>query len=206
MIRPAVVAFVACFALASCGNGGGADEPKTTVPSAPTSSSTTTTTTVTYEVPPTIDAPYIAKVMAALDHLSGEAARHLAHTRVVDEEFNRYLVAAYGGESFDLERRLWGEVLSDDLRLLRPEPGDPETAVERVLVAEPGCVIFQGNRDYFKVFNEPDAPGPPKFVGLVPIPPDRDIRHFNPTPWVITFDGRRSDGSQPSKDVACTEP
>src|SRR5215213_8584586 len=110
------MAFAACTSLASC-RSGGADEPASTVPTAATSSSTTSSTRVSYDVPPTIDAPYIEKVMAALDHVSGEAARHLAHMRVVDEKFNRYLVAAYGGESFDLERRLWGEVLAEDLRL-----------------------------------------------------------------------------------------
>ena len=205
-VRVRALAVIAVVALASCRDGG-AEEPRTTVPTAPdTSSSTTGTTAVSYEIPATIDAPYIEKVMAALDHVYGEGARYMASNRKVDGQFAEYLAAAFGGESFSLKQQLWGQIITDDFRLLRPEPGDAETTVKQVLIAEPTCVIFEAGRDFFPIFTEPDQPGPPRFVALVPLPPDRDVRHLNPTPWLITFDGRRSDGSEPGREEACTEP
>lgn len=196
---------VAVVALGACRDGG-ADEPLTTVPTAPTSAATTATTTVSYEVPATIDLPYVEKVMAALDHVYGEGARYMASARKADGQFAEYLVATFGGESFSLEQQLWGQVITEDFRLLRPSPGDPKTSVERIIEADQECVIFQAGRDFFPVYNEPDPPGPPRYVGLVPLPAGRDVRRINPTPWIITFDGRRSDGSVPNREVACTAP
>lgn len=196
---------LAALALASCRDGG-AQEPRTTVPTAPTTASTTSTTLASYEVPAVIDQAYIESVMAALDHVYGETARHIARERAADAQFAEYLVATFGGESFSLKQRLWGQVLNDDFRLLRTDPGDAKTTVERILVVDSGCILFQAGRDFFRIFNEPDPAGPPRFVGLVPLPPGRDVRHVNPTPWLITFDGRRSDGVDPTREEACTAP
>ncbi|MGH9179821.1 MAG: hypothetical protein ACRD0N_14870, partial [Acidimicrobiales bacterium] len=96
----AVLAVTVSMALASGGcQGGGDDEPRTTVPTAP-STSTTSTTAVSYAVPATIDQAYIEKVMAALDRVYGDAARYMAQKRAPDEEFLRILGAAFGGDSF----------------------------------------------------------------------------------------------------------
>lgn len=202
---PALVALaVAALALGACrADGDDGDEPRTTVPTAP--ATTTSTAAVSYDVPATIDKAYIEKVMAALDRVFGETARYLVAKRAADQEFGRYLIATYGGESLSLTQQIWGQVINDDFRLLRANPGDARTEVRRILVAEPGCIVFEAGRDFSAVFNEPDPAGPARFVGLVPLPPGRDARGHNPTPWIITFDGGFKDGSQPTRGDACTE-
>lgn len=120
MRRP-VLAVIALLVLAACRDGK-ADEPRTTVPTAP---STTTTTAVSYEVPATIDIPYIEKVMAALDRVDGEAARRAAAQRQLDEEFLNYYAAIYTSEYFDLVKQAWYEIAGRGFEDLVADPGDP---------------------------------------------------------------------------------
>lgn len=196
---------MAALALGGCrADGDDGDEPRTTVPTAP--ATTTSTTAVSYDVPATIDEAYIEKVMAALDRVYGDAARYMAAKRAPDEEFLRYLGSAFGGDSFTLEQQVWGQVINDGFRLLRPSPGDAKTEVQRILMAEPSCILFEADRDFLAIFNEKGAPEPPRFVGLVPLPPGRDVSGHNPTPWLITFDGGFKDGGEPTREEACTEP
>lgn len=193
---PAVVVLVS---LAACSNGK-ASEPRITVPTAP---ATTTTTAVSYAVPATIDAPYIEKVMAALDHLDGEAARRAASQRKLDEEFLKYLVAIYNTKAFDLARQGWYELAGNDFKTLAPEPGDPRTIVERILSAGSDCVLFAADRSFAALFVDPDPPTPQRYIALTRLPADRDPGARNPTPWIMNFDGRFKDDHEPTSEEAC---
>lgn len=194
-------------ALVGCRGGGGDDgEEHTTVPTSPSSMGTTTTSALSYAVPDTLDVAYVERVMAALDRLYGDLARHVAATRELDEEFARFLVSIYAGGSFESEKVLWSTVASEGFELLRERPGDARTTVERVVEARKDCIVVQARRDFFAMFNEPDPAGPPRFVALVPLPADRNPDGRNPTPWLMSFDGRYQDGHKPTAEEACTPP
>lgn len=198
MRRP-VLAVIALLVLAACRDGK-ADEPRTTVPTAP---STTTTTAVSYEVPATIDIPYIEKVMAALDRVDGEAARRAAAQRQLDEEFLNYYAAIYTSEYFDLVKQAWYEIAGRGFEDLVADPGDPTTTVVKLIAASATCVLFQANRDFSASFREPDPPSGARYVALVPLPPDRDPGGRNPTPWIMNFDGDYKSGKEPTQEDAC---
>lgn len=185
--------------LAAC-RGSGADEPETTVP---TAASTTTTTAVSYAVPPTIDAAYIQKVMAALDHVDGDAARRAAQQKALDEQFLRMYVAIYTDKYFNFVKEAWYQIAGDGFKDLLANPGDPVTTVERVIRADPQCILFQAKRDYSAQLRGPDGSEPPRYVALVPLPADRNPTGLNPTPWIMSLDGRNVDGAEPHPEDVC---
>jgi hypothetical protein len=180
--------------------------PDTTVPTAAPASVTTATTAVSYAVPATIDVAYVQKVMGALDHIEGEIARHVAATHALDGDFGRYMVALYGGESLQLQQQLWESVASKAFQQLRPQPRDPKTTIVRLIAASPGCLLVRADRDYINTFVPSGPPGPPRYVGLVPITQDRNLDGRNPTPWIVTFDGSFSDSHEPTTEEACSKP
>lgn len=198
-------AVLVLVALAACRDSG-ANEPETTVPTASTTAATTTTTAPSFEVPATIDTAYVQKVMGALDHVEGNIARHVAEKRALDEDFGRFMVALYGGDSLSLQQRLWESIASKSFERLLPDPGDPKTTVVRVLAARPDCLLIRADRDYGAAFSDFSPDGPPRYVGLVPLPADRNLDGRNPTPWLITFDGSYSDKHEPTTEEACVKP
>ena len=188
--------------LAACRDSGG-KEPETTVPTAPSTSATTATTALSFEVPPTIDMAYVQKVMNALDHVFGDIARHVATKRALDNQFNEMMVVLFGGDSLRLSHELWAKVAEGDFQLLRPQPEDPRTAVKRILTATRDCVVLEAGRDFLPAFLNPDPPGHARYVGLVPLPRERNLGNLNPTTWLITFDGSYSDDHVPTPEEAC---
>ena len=194
-----VLAVAVLLALAACRSGGAA-EPRTTVP---TAASTTTTTAVSYDVPAVIDVPYIEKVMAALDHVDGEAARRAATQRKLDPEFFKYYSSIYTDRYFKLVQRAWLQIAGDKFKLLVASPGDPETTVERVIRADSQCIFFQAKRDYASQLLGPEGSQAPRYVALVPLPPERNLGGTNPTPWIMSLDGRNVDGSEPKPEDEC---
>ena len=204
-VRRRAAAVLLLLTLAACRDSGG-KEPETTVPTAPATSATTATTALSFEVPPTIDMAYVQKVMNALDHVEGDIARHVAAKRALDEEFGRYMVALYGGDSLSLQQQLWESIASKSFERLRPQPGDPKTTVVRLVAIRPDCLLMRADRDYDAAFAIAGSPGPPRYVGLVPLAPDRNLDGRNPTPWLITFDGSYSDQHEPTTEEACVKP
>lgn len=199
-MRRVSVVLVLLMVLAACRKPAPAD-PETTVPTAP---ATTTTTAVSFAVPPTIDAAYIQKVMAALDHVEGDAVRRVLGEGRLDERFVKSLAAIYGPQAGDLAQQNWLKVAGGHFELLTSPPGDPATTVQRIVAAEPTCVVFAARRDFSAMFKKPDPPGPQRYIGLVPLPPERNPDGENPTPWIMSFDGNFTDGAQPTAEEACS--
>jgi hypothetical protein len=159
---------------------------------------TTSTTAVSFEVPAVIDEVYVARVMKALDHVYGDAVRHLAETRVVDESFLKYLVAIYNPRIYGLAQDLWVKIQARQFAGLRSEPGDPVTRVDKLLRADRDCVLIQGDRDLTPLHTIDDPTNHDHFVALTPLPPTRNPERLNPTPWTINYSGQRSDGGAPA--------
>ncbi|HET7489456.1 MAG TPA: hypothetical protein VFJ85_16130 [Acidimicrobiales bacterium] len=198
-MRRVTAVLLAVLATASCRKGDVA-EPETTVPTAP---STTATTAVSYAVPAAIDTAYIQKVMAALDHVNGDAARRAASERALDGDFFQRFVSIYTDRYFKLVQRAWLQVAGDKFALLADAPRDPTTSVVRLITANPTCVFFEAKRDFSPMFREPDPPGGPRFVALLPLDPLRNPTGYNPTPWAMNFDGHFQSGAEPTPEAAC---
>lgn len=184
----AVLAGGACF-----GRAGG----RGTADTLPPPVSTTATTAVSYAVPAVIDQAYVAKVMAALDHVYGEAVRHLAQTRRIDDQFLKYLVAIYTDRYFKLAEDAWAQEVAHGLTRLASSPADPRTTVDAVVRADRSCVVLRVERDFGPTTAGPTDETPQRFVGLVPISDDRNQDHMNPTPWAMSYDGYTSTGAEP---------
>jgi hypothetical protein len=186
-----IVSLLAVVAV-GCKRSGGDDSLPPTV-----TSSSTTSTTVSYAVPAVIDAAYVGRVMQALDHVYGDAVRHLAQSRTVDEPFLKYLVATHNPRIFGLAQDLWVKIQARGFAGLRDAPADPVTRIDKLLRADRDCVLIQGDRDLSPLHATDDPTNHDRYVALTPLAPNRNPDHLNPTPWTINFSGQRSDGSPP---------
>lgn len=197
-VRGAAAAVLILTALAGCTSSSGST-PDPTVPTAPSQSSTTAATPDVSVIPPAIDEPYLNAVLAALDEVDGDATRAIYEAKRLTPEAADLLNAIYSDEALQLEADGWFASLADDLELkgIRPNPGDRRTVVDRVIAASPSCVWLEVRRDY-SARNVERSPSRPEYVALQPIDRSNDPRRVNPTPWMITVDGFRADGTEPS--------
>ena len=163
----------------------------------PTPTVTTATTAPSFDVPAVIDAAYVGRVMAALDHVYGDGVRHLAQSRTVDEEFLKHLVAIYNPRIYGLAQDLWVKLQARGFAGLAAAPGDPTTRIDTLLRADRECVLIQGDRNLTPLHTTDDPTNHDRFVALTPERPDRNPDNLNPTPWTINFSGQQTDGSAP---------
>ncbi|HVM05939.1 MAG TPA: hypothetical protein VM242_12275 [Acidimicrobiales bacterium] len=200
MVRAArgiVAVLVTTVAAAGC-SGGKATPAEPTVPTAVSTSSTTAPIDVSV-IPPTIDEPYLNAVLAALDEVDSEATRMIVAAKNLTPPAAEYLNAIYSDEAMRREADGWFESLADDPQLsgIRPNPGKRRTVVDRVIVASPGCVWMAVRRDY-SARNVKAVPDRLEYIALRPLDSSNDPRKINPTAWMITTDGFRADGLEPS--------
>lgn len=188
-MRLARLTLVAALLLGAC-NGGDGDDDDTLPP--PVS------TTVDYSVPQVIDVAYVEKVMEALDHVYGDAIRILAREREITKDFLEHLAAIYTPSEFELTQEIWVRDVAAGLPGLRDDPGNPRTEIQRLLRAETECVVAAVARDFSPTRTTSDRSTPQRFIALVP-KTGTGARSMNLTPWLITFDGFKDDGSEPSQ-------
>ncbi|MGH9152373.1 MAG: hypothetical protein ACRD03_08265 [Acidimicrobiales bacterium] len=188
---------VVALAVAGCTQSAGAP-PGATVPTAPPTSPTTAPVDVSV-IPEVIDEAYLTAVLAALDEVHGESMRLIVAAKTVTPEAADYLNAIYGDEEFSLQVDLWYASFARDPELngMRPSPGDRRTTIERIIAASPTCVFLAIKRDYSAAEFEP-RPDRLEYVMLQPLDQSNDLRGVNPTAWMITLDGSRSDGAEPT--------
>ena len=182
---------VAALVVGAC-NGGGSGRSHDTLPPPP---ETTVTTAFDFAVPAVIDAAYVEKVMAALDHVYGDAIRTLARERKLTQEFLDRLAAIYGDRFFRLAQDAWAQELSSGLSGVRPVPGDPRSTVTTVTVARADCIVAPAMRDFSAIRTSNPPPPPQRFIGLVPRADARTA--LNPTGWVLAYDGWTESGEAP---------
>ncbi|HEX2039300.1 MAG TPA: hypothetical protein VHF47_06165 [Acidimicrobiales bacterium] len=139
-------------------------------------------------MPAVIDVAYVEKVMAALDHVYGDAIRILARERQITKEFLEHLVAIYTEREFEVAQRAWVEDVAKGLPGLVGAPENPRTGIRHALLLTEACILVAVDRDFSGSRSSPPST-PQKFIGLTPKQPARDPRNLNPTPWSISFDG-----------------
>lgn len=183
--------------LAACSDGSGSSaEP--TVPTAASTSSTTATPDVSI-IPETIDEPYLNAVLAALDEVDGQATRMIKESKRFTPEAADLLNAIYSDSELQNQSDVWFASLGNDpdLKGLRPTPGNRRTTVARVIASSPSCVWLAVRRDYSLVNVDP-GPSRTEYVALEPLDGSNDPKRVNRTAWMITADGYRQDGAEPS--------
>lgn len=201
-MRIAPVVVMLAMGSAACSDGGDRTADPT-VPTAATTSSTAAPAIDVSVVPATIDEPYLNAVLAALDEIEGEARKIIVATKRFPPEAADLLNAIYSDKAFEAEAEVWFAAIGSDpeLKGARPDQGRRVTAVERVIDASPSCVWVAVRRDYTAT---DVSPGPlrTEYVALEPLDRTNDPKGRNPTPWMITTDGFRSDGTEPSNPCA----
>ncbi len=198
LVRTRGLLFVAAvLALPAC-SGGADGTPSTSVPTSKSTMSTTAAPDVS-TIPSVIDEAYLNAVLAALDEVDGQATRVIKATKRFPPEAADLLNAIYSDEEFDKQANAWLQTLAEDRDLvgLLADPGSRKTKVERVIAASPSCVWIEVRRDYSQVATHA-TPGPLEYVALQPLDRSNDPQRHNPTAWMITIDGYRSDGKEPS--------
>ncbi len=185
-------ALVAALLVGACNGGGEGRGRDTTLPPRV---STTASTVVDYSVPEVIDAAYVEKVMAALDHVYGDAIRILAHERKITQDFLERLGAIYGDRFFRIAQRSWGEEIHQGLATLAAVPGDPRTTVGQILSASQECIVAAVRRDFSPIRAGEPASTPQRYIALVPR--NTSVKTVNPTPLILSYDGWTSSGDPP---------
>lgn len=137
-------------------------------------------------VPEVIDLAYVSAVMDALNHVLGEAARHLYTVKRVDERVRLALQAIYSSEEYELElANFRGGAATAVEQFLRDPPGDPVTKIKSVLSSSPKCIVAAQRTDLAPLYQDTDPPLDGAVVQLVLSSVDTDPSGLNPTPWLI---------------------
>ncbi len=185
-----------CLGLAACDRAGGSGTPPVTVREEP---ATTSTTVLDITVKPAeITIPYAQAVMVELDHLLGEAIRAMVADNGPNKVFIDHLNAVYDEPEFENNQSIYGSVAAKSMEDLRNPPGDPVTKVERILRADPACVVLAVDRTFAAFLV---APHPREerisYIAWSPKTEGSDPGNLNRTPWSIVFDGGTLDGTEP---------
>jgi len=179
----------------------GASSPRATTSATVPATVASTNPTDPYAVPATIDAAYLNRVFAALDHVEGDASRIIVAKRALVPDAAERLSAIYGSDQFTLQTNAWLDLVDRGLAGFRDPVGDRRTTATRILSLSTACIFVATSRDYSAV----DAsPPPPKveFVSLRPADVAKDPSDLNPTPWIISWQGFNRDGTEPPNKCA----
>jgi len=160
---------------------------------------TTTTTADPWAVPAVIDATYLNRVLAQLDHIDGDAYRD---ARAMNAVTPRYLQLERSIRADDAEVALDVKNLRHDLAHnwanVRQAPGDRRTTVLKLIPAPAPCVFASVSLNLADYTINP-VKYPTWSVALLPAAPTT----VNPTHWVLAEDGFDFHGGIPSAASAC---
>ncbi len=185
-------ALCAATVVAAC--AGGAVHPRgaATVPTVPP------TTGDPWAVPSTIDAAYIDRVLAFLDHMQGEALRSVRQSNSLTSRYQT-IEAAIRADAHEirLQDALQRQNIAAGWPNISAVPGDRYSQVQRILQSGPTCIVAAVNEDFSRLTVAKPVPYPQWYVGLL----HSDQSMVNPTHWAISYDGYESAGGVP--DAPC---
>src|SRR5439155_22738222 len=148
MVRPRGVRsalLLALIALSACSSSkphAGNVGPTTAAP---------TTTTDPYAVPGTVDVAYVQRVMDAIDPLLGKAAQAVVRDRSISGDWAKYARAALDDKGLNSAKVGAQLELGLNLRDYKPNPGQPHTTIDALLVTRPTCLAVRAHRDSTEV-------------------------------------------------------
>lgn len=158
------------------------------------------TTVDPFAVPDPIDVAYVERVMAALDHLYGDAAREVARERALTDEFEAIMRSIYADKFVGLVLETWQKEEDRSFANLAATPGDPTTQITEAIALRPDCVVIAVDRDRSPVLAQAEPVGHQEYV-VLERPADAVSSRRNPTGWVMALDG--FDTSGPVTEEAC---
>ncbi len=190
------LAALAALALGGCGDAGGERPVGPTVPV-----EETTTTVAAIDIthkPDVVTVEYAQAVMVELDRVLGEAVRAMVADGGPNKEFLDKLNAVYDEPEFENKQSVYGGVAAEGMEDFRNPPGDPLTKVQRVLRADPHCVVLLVDRDFSAFLVAPNLESRTKgYIAWTPKAEGSDPAGHNRTPWSVVFDGDTLDGTAP---------
>jgi len=159
-------------------------------------STTTSTTTVeqSYAIPDVIDAAYVNRVLAALEHVAGDVVRRIHATGQFTPDDLIPLRAIYNDPEFEIQTQLFATLVGEASTQHSP-PGDNLVSVRRLIAANPRCIYAQIEIDATPTVLDPPPPRT-TFVELQSTQPGADPSALNPTPWSVSVD-------EPSEEARC---
>jgi hypothetical protein len=110
------------------------------------------------------------------------------------------LDAVYDGKELEAKQSTYGHIAARNFENVRPNPGNPTTTTQRLIRADPTCVIAAARRDYASWYVDPKDDRQ-AFVALVPKVIDHDPLGINATAWSLVFDAGTLDDVAPT--AAC---
>ena len=193
-----IVLFVAIAAtVGACGGGSSKRTTGATVPATEATTVTSITATTapasdpSYAVPAdatAIDAAYVDRVLAALNHVYGDIARRrLTSGQFVQSDLVP-LRAIYNDPAFGQQAEALAKTESPPASELRSPMGDRKMTTKQILAAEPDCIALVVSYDFSEIRTNP-PPVKDWYVTLEPHDPNTDPQHLNPTPWSFGYDG-----------------
>src|SRR5207253_2548071 len=144
---------------------------------------------------------YLNRVFLALEHIDGDATRLIVANKKLVPDASKHLIAIYDEEELARQSSAWLDLLAKGLKGIRPDPGDLQTTVSRVLSQRSTCVYVEVHRSYDNIRTTPKAVST-EYISMRPLDRIRDPAHLNPTSWMITAEGYNRDGSVPSDPCA----
>jgi len=145
-------------------------------------------------MPATIDAAYVDRVLAYLDHLQGEALRSVRAANAITPKFTEIETAIRAdGHELRLATDLQAANISKGWPNIRALPGERRTVVTTLLKWSRGCVVAAVSVDFSALTIGRQTQYPQWYIGLVPTLPTL----INPTHWAISNDGYEPGGGTP---------
>ncbi|MGH9122606.1 MAG: hypothetical protein ACRDYC_11820 [Acidimicrobiales bacterium] len=165
----------------ACGSTSpGARPPPVTRASAPA------TTVDPDVVPPVVTPAYVNAVLAALNHIEGNAVRLEVATGTISPQEVADIRAIYNDPEFASRSQILSESLLQ-LDLSKPDPGDAVTTVVNLMTATPACIFAAVSTNLDAVTKAPTPPAASEYAMLEPKTPGNDPQDLNPTPWAYAL-------------------
>jgi hypothetical protein len=180
---------------------GGSQPAVTTTAPAPSTTpapETTTTTADPLAVPAVIDAAYLDRVLAEIEHVVGDAGRMIQAAGAVTPEAEALLATVYSPEFLEIQIQGWEQVLADpaEVAALRQPIGDRVTTIAELFTATPECVFARVEQDFSPITSDPPDQGE-RYLLLFPVDATQDPSGTNPTSWRIQDRGVAPAGVEP---------
>lgn len=181
--------------LGACRDSAGSVPTTTAAEPVPTTATTipepTTTTALSFAVPAVIDLPYVQRVLEAIYHLDGEAARYVYARKLPDAEFNKRLEAIFGRQALEEAKQIMGENAAVGFVRFADPPADPIVRAIDIVQAGARCIVVRAMLDFRPYYKASRPAQPQSVIQLTRF----EVLPHNPTGWGVVAAGTPDPGT-----------
>lgn len=138
-----------------------------------------------YAVPAVIEAKYVDRVLAALNHVDGDALRLAIKENNLTKDVTDRLTAISTADWLEFPLGDYSQLQINGWASIKPNPGDRVVTSQDIPIARSDCVLVHATEDSSARLVQPIGPLD-VYIVLAPADPALDPRDFNPTPWAIS--------------------